>query len=139
VRLLNESNPKEIELQIRRLQIEDSNAVIHQVQIKPLVESRFSIPLCRLQCFLLVRPISKVHFARLQNEFVMDYRDGAVPCMSFPTTTLIRCFMFLTTFGPPEVHYSRRPVMSLIPCLKMIMISLTLLARCFSCGTEIID
>jgi hypothetical protein len=32
--------------------------------------------LCRLQCLPLVRPISEVNVARLQNEFVMGYRDG---------------------------------------------------------------
>ena len=50
--------------------------MIHQVQIKPLIKSRFSIPLCRLQCLPLVRPISEVDVAWLQNEFVMGYRDG---------------------------------------------------------------
>jgi hypothetical protein len=50
--------------------------VIHRVRIKPLAKSRFSIPLCRLQCLPLVRPISEVDVARLQNEFVMGYRDG---------------------------------------------------------------
>jgi hypothetical protein len=32
--------------------------------------------LCRLQSFPLVRSISEVDVARLQNEFVMGYRDG---------------------------------------------------------------
>jgi hypothetical protein len=50
--------------------------MIHRVCIKPFTKSRFSIPLCRLQCLPLVRPISEVDVARLQNEFVMGYRDG---------------------------------------------------------------
>jgi hypothetical protein len=44
--------------------------------MRPLAKSRFSIPLCRLQSLPLVRPISEVDVARLQNEFVMGYRDG---------------------------------------------------------------
>ena len=60
---------------IRRSQKEDSNAVIHRVRMKPLIKSQFCIPLCRLQCLPLVRPISEVDVARLQNEFVMGYRD----------------------------------------------------------------
>jgi len=34
------------------------------------------IPLCRLICLPLVRPINEVDVARLENEFVMGYRDG---------------------------------------------------------------
>ena len=76
MRPLDESNPDETELLIWRTQKEDSNVVIQRVRIKPLVKSRFSIPLCRLQCLPLVRPISEVDVSRLQNEFVMGYRDG---------------------------------------------------------------
>ena len=76
LRPLDESNPDETELLIWRTQKEDSNVVIQRVRIKPLVKSRFSIPLCRLQCLPLVRPISEVDVSRLQNEFVMGYRDG---------------------------------------------------------------
>jgi hypothetical protein len=76
VRHLDESNAEETELEIRRSQKEDSIGVIHRVCIKPLSKSRFSIPLCRLQCLPLVRPISEVDVARLQNEFVMGYYDG---------------------------------------------------------------
>jgi hypothetical protein len=50
--------------------------VIHRVHIKSLSKSRFSISLCRLQCLPLIRPINEVDVARLQNEFVMGYRDG---------------------------------------------------------------
>ena len=76
MRPLDESNSEETELEIRRSQKDDSIGVIHRVRIKPLSKSRFSIPLCRLQCLPLVRPISEVDVARLQNEFVMGYRDG---------------------------------------------------------------
>ena len=57
-----------------------------------------------------------------------------VPCMPLPTTTLMRCFMFRTTFVPPRVRYGRRPMTSLISCSKMIPTLLTLLARYFLCG-----
>ena len=71
-----ESNPEETELLIRRSQKEDSNAVIQRVRMRPIAKSRFSIPLCRLRCLPLVRPISEVDVSRLENEFVMGYRDG---------------------------------------------------------------
>lgn len=44
--------------------------------MKPLNKSRFSIPLCRLRCLPLVRPINEVDVSRLENEFVNGYRDG---------------------------------------------------------------
>ena len=72
----DESNPEETELLIRRSQKEDSNAIIHRVRMRPLAKSRFSIPLCRLRCLPLVRPVSEVDVSRLENEFVMGYRDG---------------------------------------------------------------
>jgi len=71
-----QSNPDETELMIWRSQKQDSNIVIQRVRFKPLGKSRFSIPLCRLRCLPLVRPINDVDVARLENEFVMGYRDG---------------------------------------------------------------
>ena len=50
--------------------------MIHRVRIKPLFKLRFSIPLCRLHCLPLVRPINEVDVTRLENEFVMGYREG---------------------------------------------------------------
>jgi hypothetical protein len=50
--------------------------VIHRVQFKPIGKSCFPIPLCRLRCLPLVRPINDVDVAHLENEFVMDYRNG---------------------------------------------------------------
>ena len=76
MRPLEDSNPEETELVRQKSQKEDSNAVIHRVQIKPLNKSRFSIPLCRLRCLPHVRPINEVYVSRLENEFVMGYRDG---------------------------------------------------------------
>jgi hypothetical protein len=73
---LEESNPEVTELEIRKSQKEDSNSIIHRVRVKPLNKSRFSIPLCRLRCLPLVRPINEVEVSRLENEFVMGYRDG---------------------------------------------------------------
>lgn len=76
MRPLDESNPDGIEFLIRRSQKENSNAIIHQVRIKPLAKSHFSIPLCHLKCLPLVRPINEVDISRLENEFVIGYRDG---------------------------------------------------------------
>jgi hypothetical protein len=76
VRPLEQSNPDDTELHIRRSQKEDSNTVIYMVRLKPIGESRFLIPLCRLRCLPLVRPINDVDVDRLENEFMMGYRDG---------------------------------------------------------------
>lgn len=72
---LAESNLDEAELLIRRSQKEESNSVINRLRFKPILKSPFPIPLCRLQCLPLVRPINEVEVARLENEFVMGYRD----------------------------------------------------------------
>ena len=74
--LVHDSTPEETELQIRKSQKDDTNDVLHQVRIKPLNKTRFSIPLCRLCCLPLVRPINEVDVSRLENEFVMGYREG---------------------------------------------------------------
>ena len=76
MRPLEESNPDDTELEIRKTQKVDSNSVIHRIRINPLNKSRFSIPLCRLRSLPLVRPINDVDVSRLENEFVMGYRDG---------------------------------------------------------------
>jgi hypothetical protein len=44
--------------------------------MKPLHKSHFFIRLCRLRCLPLVRPIIEVDVSRLENEFIMGYRDG---------------------------------------------------------------
>ena len=76
MRPLEESNPDDNELDIRKSQKDDSNYVIHRVRINPLHNSRFSIPLCRLRCLPLVWPINDVDVSRLENEFVMGYRNS---------------------------------------------------------------
>ena len=73
---MEESNPEEAELAIQKSQKEDSNAVIQRHRINPIGKSCFAIPLCRLRCLPLVRPISEVEVNRLENEFVMGYREG---------------------------------------------------------------
>lgn len=75
-RPFDESNPDDAEVLIRRSQKEDSNSVIHRVRLKPIGKSRFPIPLCRMRCLPLVRPLNDVDVNRLENEFVMGYRDG---------------------------------------------------------------
>ena len=64
------------EITIRNLQKVDSINVINQLQIKPSSKSRFAIPLCRWQYLPLQRHISEVNVHRLQNDFVMSYREG---------------------------------------------------------------
>jgi hypothetical protein len=76
VRHFDELNPDKTELEIRRSQKEVSIGMIHRVRIKPLAKSRFSILLCRLQCLSFVHPISEVDVIRLQNDFVIGYRDN---------------------------------------------------------------
>ena len=71
-----EEDPDVSEIALRNLQKVDSINVINQLRIKPSSKSRFAIPLCRLQYLLLVRPISEVNVQRLENDFVMGYRDG---------------------------------------------------------------
>ena len=73
---LDEETPVEVELTICKSQKQNSNTVIQRVRFKPLGKSRFSIPLCYLRCLPLVRPINDVDVSRLENEFVMGYRDG---------------------------------------------------------------
>ena len=73
---VDETNHVVCELQVHKSQKEDSNGVIQRLSIKPTTKSRFSIPLCRLQALLAVRPISEVEVQRLECEFVMGYREG---------------------------------------------------------------
>ena len=70
---LDEETPVEVEITVRRSQKQESNTVIW---FKPLGKFRFSIPLCRLRCLPIVRPINDVDVSRLENEFMMGYRDG---------------------------------------------------------------
>ena len=74
IRPLEESNREEYKM--RRKQKKDSNTMIQRVRFKPIGKSRFPIPLCRLRCLPLVRPINEVDVGRLKNELVMGYRDG---------------------------------------------------------------
>src|SRR5579875_3354213 len=76
VRPLAETDPVVSELELQKSQKEDSIGVIQRLRIKSIGKSRFCIPLCRLRCLPLVRPINEVDVARLENEFVMGYRDG---------------------------------------------------------------
>ena len=88
--------------------------------------------------FLLCGPSARLMLLDCKMSSLWVTVTVTVPCMSLRTTTLMRCFMFPMTFGPPGVHYGRRPIRSLISCSKMTPTLLTLLARCFSCGKETI-
>ena len=76
LRPLAESNSGETELLIRTTEKEDLNTVIYWVLFKPFGKSHLPIPLCRLRCLPLVRPINAVDVNCLENEFVMGYLDG---------------------------------------------------------------
>lgn len=81
-------SPIEAELTMRRGQKDDTNSIIQRVRIKPTSKSRFAIPLCRLRALPLVRPINEVEVSRLENEFVMGYRDGDRAMYVSPYTDL---------------------------------------------------
>jgi hypothetical protein len=134
-----QSNPEETELVIQRSQKQDSNTVIQRVRFKTLAKSRFSIPLCRLRCLPLVRPINDVDVARLENEFVMGIVMVTELCTSLFTTTSMRSFMSPMTSSPHGVHYGRRPMQSLMPFSKETPTLLALLTKCSMCGRVTID
>lgn len=54
----------------------DCIAVINRLCNIPIAKSRMNIPLCRLICCPLVRPIIEQDVQKLENEFVKGYRDG---------------------------------------------------------------
>jgi hypothetical protein len=55
----------------------NSVAKISRLRFQPLISSRFSIPLCRMLAIPMVRPTLTSDLAKLEQEFVHGYREGA--------------------------------------------------------------
>ena len=62
---------------IRTRQKLNSVATISQLRVQPLSSSRFPIPLCRMLAMPMVRPTLPSDLAKLEQEFVHGYREGA--------------------------------------------------------------
>ena len=63
--------------EIRTRQKMNSGATITSLRFQPLTSSRFSIPLCRMLAMPMVRPTLASDLAKLEQEFVHGYREGA--------------------------------------------------------------
>ena len=55
----------------------NSVATISRLRVQPLSSSRFNIPLCRMLAMPMVRPTLSSDLAKLEQEFVHGYREGA--------------------------------------------------------------
>ena len=62
---------------IRSRQKLNSVATISRLRFQPLGSSRFPIPLCRMLAMPMVRPTLTSDLAKLEQEFVHGYREGA--------------------------------------------------------------
>ena len=62
---------------IRTRQKLNSVATISRLRVQPLSSSRFPIPLCRMLAMPMVRPTLPNDLAKLEQEFVHGYREGA--------------------------------------------------------------
>ena len=62
---------------IRSRQKLNSVATISRLRVQPLSSSRFNIPLCRMLAMPMVRPTLTSDLAKLEQEFVHGYREGA--------------------------------------------------------------
>ena len=62
---------------IRTRQKLNSVATISRLRVQPLSSSRFPIPLCRMLAMPMVRPTLPSDLAKLEQEFVHGYREGA--------------------------------------------------------------
>ena len=71
--------------EIRIRQKVNSVATITRLRFQPNSSSRFTIPLCRLMAMLMVRPTLASDLAKLEQEFVHGYREGA--SVFYVTTT----------------------------------------------------
>ena len=62
---------------IRTRHKHNSVATISALRFQPLSSSRFNIPLCRMLAMPIVRPTLSSDLAKLEQEFVHGYREGA--------------------------------------------------------------
>ena len=63
--------------EIRTRQKLNSVSTITSLRFQPVTSSRFSIPLCRMLAMPMVRPTLSSDLAKLEQEFVHGYREGA--------------------------------------------------------------
>jgi hypothetical protein len=63
--------------EIRTRQKLNSVATISSLRVQPSSSTRFSIPLCRMLAMPMVRPTLASDLAKLEQEFVHGYREGA--------------------------------------------------------------
>ena len=63
--------------EIRTRQKLNSVSTINSLRFQPITSSRFSIPLCRMLAMPMVRPTLSSDLAKLEQEFVHGYREGA--------------------------------------------------------------
>jgi len=75
--LLDQDDFGEDEDDIRGRQKLNSVSTISNLRMKPTSSSRFSIPLCRMVPMPMVRPTLESDLAKLEQEFVHGYREGA--------------------------------------------------------------
>jgi hypothetical protein len=71
--------------EIRSRQKINSVATIASLRVQPISSSRFNIPLCRMLAMPMVRPTLASDLAKLEQEFVHGYREGA--SVFYVTTT----------------------------------------------------
>ena len=71
--------------EIRTRQKLNSVATITSLRFQPMSSSRFGIPLCRMLSMPMVRPTLSSDLAKLEQEFVHGYREGA--SVFYVTTT----------------------------------------------------
>jgi hypothetical protein len=63
--------------EIRTRQKVNSVSTIASLRFQPITSSRFCIPLCRMLAMPMVRPTLSSDLAKLEQEFVHGYREGA--------------------------------------------------------------
>ena len=63
----------------------NSVSTITSLRFQPITSSRFSIPLCRMLAMPMVRPTLSSDLAKLEQDFVHGYREGA--SVFYVTTT----------------------------------------------------
>ena len=116
-----ESNPEETELEIRNSQNEDTNTVIHRVQIKPLNKSHSLFHCAACDVFLLFGPSTRLMSFGWKKSVLWVTVTVTVFCTCLPSTTLMRPFMSLTISWLLGVQYGKRRIKSLMPCYKMTL------------------
>ena len=76
--------------EIRARQKLNSVATITSLNFQPISSSQFSIPLCKLLAMPMVRPTLASDLAKLEQEFVHEYREALQSFMSQPPKKTVR-------------------------------------------------